>query len=118
MDNPSKIVREEKILIFFSPRQTTQFEGRSAAAGDWIIAEPHKAVYAGQKLTWKAVGNCQTLELDLPNVFPEPRRIKVTGNTVSATLTADAPEGVYAYEAYCNDQLAVGGSSPVLILDP
>lgn len=106
-----------KILIYFLPRTTPQFEGH-AAPGDWIIAEPRKAVGRGQTITWKAVGNCRKLEVDLPAVFPDPRQIIADGSEVSATVSADAPPGPYLYEAYCDGQLALGGSSPILIIDP
>jgi hypothetical protein len=118
MEQSSRSLREDKIIIYFSSRPTPQFKGHAAAPGDWIIADPRKVVYPGQTITWTAVGDCRKLELDLPDIFPEPRQIIVNGNTVSATLSADAAAGPYFYEAYCNDQLALGGSSPVLIIDP
>ena len=109
--------QEVRILIYFSPRPTPQFEGRDAP-GDWIIAEPRQALSLGQTVTWKAVGTCKTLELDLPEkVFAGSNQIKGV-NTVSATVLAEGPSGPYLYEAYCNGQLALGGSSPVLIIDP
>jgi len=117
MQQSSRSLREDKILIYFAPRPTPQFKGHGAP-GDWIVADPRKVVYPGQTITWTAVGNCQKLELDLPNVFPEPRQIIVNGNTASATLPNDAAAGPYSYEVYCNDQLALGGSSPVIIIDP
>lgn len=117
MEKNIKLLREDKILIYFSPRHTQVFKGHDQP-GDWIVADPKKVVYPGQKLTWTAVGNCQKLELDLPNVFVQPLQIVVNGNTASATLRDDAPPGPYAYEAYCNGQLALGGSSPILIIDP
>ncbi len=106
-----------RILIYFSPRPTPQFKGH-APPGDWIISEPRKALSPGQRVTWKAVGDCRKLELNLPNIFAEPRQIIVEGNAVSATVCADAAAGPYLYEAYCNGQLAIGGSSPILIIDP
>lgn len=115
--NGARMLREDKVLIYFSPRSTPPFKGHEPP-GDWIIADPRKVVYPGQTITWTAVGNCHKLELDLPKIFPEPRQIIVNGNTVSATLSEDAAAGPYFYEAYCNDQLALGGSSPVLIIDP
>ena len=116
MEENVRMLREDKVLIYFSPRGTPQFKGHDMP-GDWIVADPRKVVYPGQTVTWMAVGNCHKLELDLPDVFEEPRQIVVNGNTVSATLSADAAAGPYQYEAYCNDQLAVGGSSPVIIID-
>jgi hypothetical protein len=64
------------------------------------------------------VGNCRKLELNLPNVFADPTQVVVSGNTASARLRDDAAAGPYQYEAYCNDQLALGGSSPIIIIDP
>jgi len=40
------------------------------------------------------------------------------GNTASAMLRGDAAPGLVLYDVYCNDQLATGGSSPGLIIDP
>ena len=117
MEQSSRSLREDKILIYFSPRPTPQFKGH-AAPGDWIVADPRTVVYPCQTITWTAVGDCRKLELDLPDIFPEPRQIIVNGNTASATLSDDATAGPYLYEAYCIDQLALGGSSPVLIIDP
>jgi hypothetical protein len=109
--------REEKVFIYFSPRGTPATKGR-AAAGDWIVAEPRKPVSPGQIVTWQAIGDCQKLELTLPDVFEEPRQIVVNGNTAYATVTEDAAPGLFLYEAYCNDQLALGGSAPGVIIDP
>jgi hypothetical protein len=110
-------IQGAKILIYFLPRPTPQFKGHPAP-GDWIIAEPRKAVSRGQTITWKAVGQCRKLELDLPAVFPEPRQLIVDGTEVSATVSDDASPGPYLYEAYVDGQLALGGSSPILIIDP
>ena len=110
-------IPEVKILIYFSPRQTAQFEGHPAP-GDWIVAQPRQALSLGQTVTWKAVGNCQQLELDLPDIFDGDRQIKTSNCSVAATVRANAPSGPYAYEAYVNGQLALGGSSPILIIDP
>jgi hypothetical protein len=57
------------------------------------------------------------LELDLPDVFDEPRQIIVDGDTAYATVSDDAAPGLFLYEAYCNDQLATGGSAPGVIID-
>lgn len=106
--------REEKVFIYFSPRGTPASKGH-AAAGDWIVAEPRKPVSPGQTVTWQVVGNCQTLELDLPDVFNEP--IMAGPETVYATVRAQAESGLYLYEAYVDGQLAIGGSSPGVIID-
>jgi len=42
----------------------------------------------------------------------------VEGDTATATLRGDAPPGLVLYDVYCNDQLATGGSSPGIIIDP
>jgi len=113
---PSRAYREEKVFIYFSARGTAKFAGHSLP-GDWIVAEPLKPVSPGQEVTWYAVAGCHKLELDLPDIFEEPRQIKVDGNTATATVRADAPPGLFLYEAYCNDQMAIGGSSPGVIVD-
>lgn len=119
MDNNTvRSLREDRIVIYFQPRGTRAFDGHSTPPGDWIVADPKKVAYPGQTLTWKAVGGCQKLELDLPNVFCPPLQVVVNGDTASATLNQDAPAGPFAYEVYCNDQLAIGGSSPIIIIDP
>ncbi len=109
--------REEKIFIVFSPRATQRTLKLGADIGDWIVTEPKKPVYRGQTVEWQAVGPCKKLELDLPGVFEPPLR-KVGTDTVEATVRRDAPKGYYEYEAYCNGQLAIGGSSPGVIVDP
>jgi plastocyanin len=117
MQKNIRALREDKILIYFSPRSVERLKGHGVP-GDWIIADPKKVVYPGQTITWTAVGRCTKIEVDLPNVFPAPHQKIVQGDTVSATLDDVAPAGAYVYEVYCNDQLALGGSSPVLIIDP
>ena len=109
--------RDEKVFIYFSPRGTAKFSGR-AVAGDWVVAEPRKPVSMGQEVTWQALGDCRKLELDLPDIFEEPRQIVIEGNSASARLKDDVVPGLYLYEAYCNGQLATGGSAPGLIVDP
>jgi hypothetical protein len=108
--------REEKVFIYFSPRGTPASKGHDPA-GDWVVAEPRKPVSPGQTVTWQAVGNCRKLELDLPDVFDEPRQIIVDGDTAYSTVSEDAEAGLFLYEAYCNDQLATGGSAPGVIID-
>jgi hypothetical protein len=109
--------RDEKIFIYFSPRGTDKFAGHSVP-GDWIVAEPRKPVSRGQEVIWQALGDCNKLELDLPDIFEPPLQIVVDGNAASATLKTDIDSGLYFYEAYCNGQLATGGSSPGVIVDP
>lgn len=109
--------RQEKVFIYFSPRGTPASKGHSAA-GDWIVAEPRKPVSPGQTVTWQVVGNSRTLELDLPNVFEEPRQIRVEGDTAYSVVSQRAAPGLYLYEAYVDGQLATGGSSPGVIIDP
>jgi hypothetical protein len=109
--------REEKVFIYFSPRGTPSAKGH-AAAGDWIVAEPRKPVSPGQTVTWQVVGNSHRLELDLPEVFDQPRQIVVDGSTAYSIVSAQAAPGLYLYEAYVDGQLAIGGSSPGVIIDP
>ena len=116
MSEPKKVPqervwRDEKIFIYFEPRGTNKFAGHSVA-GDWVVAEPRKPVSAGQEFTWQAVGDCRKIELDLPDIFEEPRQIVINGNTASANLKPNIAPGLYLYEAYCNGQRATGGSSP------
>src|SRR5437667_7692745 len=109
--------RDEKVFIYFSPRGTARFAGHPIP-GDWVVAEPRKPVSPGQEVTWQALGDCRKLELNLPDIFEEPRQIVVEGDVASAILKSDITPGLYFYDAYCNDQLATGGSSPGLIIDP
>jgi hypothetical protein len=113
----AKTLRDEKVFIYFSPRGTAKFSGHSAP-GDWVVADARKPVSPGQEIVWQAVGSCHKLELNLPNVFEEPRQIVVEGNTASAIVRGDAAPGLVLYDLYCNDQLATGGSSPGIIIDP
>jgi hypothetical protein len=114
---PSRQHREEKVFIYFSPRGTPASKGHSAA-GDWIVAEPRKPVSPGQTVTWQVVGNSRKLELDLPEVFDGPRQIAVEGGTAFSVVSDHAAPGLYLYEAYVDGQLAIGGSSPGVIIDP
>jgi hypothetical protein len=75
-------------------------------------------VSPGQEVTWQVAGNCRKLELNLPEVFEEPRQIIVDGDTATATVRADAAPGLVLYDVYCDGQLAIGGSSPGVIIDP
>src|SRR6266568_4236067 len=86
---PAKTWRDEKVFIYFSLRGTAKFAGHSAP-GDWVVAEPRKPVSPGQEVTWQALGSCRKLELNLPDVFEEPRQIVVEGDTATATLRGDA----------------------------
>lgn len=112
----TKAWRDEKVFIYFSPRGTAKFEGHDVA-GDWVVAEPRKPVSPGQEITWQVVGGANKLELNLPDIFEEPLRA-VDGDTVSASVKIDVAPGLYLYEAYVNGQLATGGSSPGVIVDP
>jgi hypothetical protein len=113
----AKTWRDEKVFIYFSPRGTAKFSGHSIP-GDWVVAEARKPVSPGQEVTWQVAGNCRKLELNLPDVFEEPRQIIVDGNTATATVRGDAAPGLVLYDVYCNGELATGGSSPGIIIDP
>jgi hypothetical protein len=107
--------RDEKIFIYFSPRGTAKFAGHSAP-GDWVVAEGRKPVTPGQKIAWQVVGNCEKLELNLPAEAFEG--LEVQGKTASATVKDFAAPGLVLYDVYCDGQLATGGSSPGIIIDP
>lgn len=107
--------RDEKIHIYFSPRESRLLRG-GATAGDWIVAEPRKIVSAGQDVIWQAVGPCEKLELILPSdVFDSQNQLSPC--KVSAQVKEEASAGLHLYEAYVNGTLATGGSSPGLIID-
>jgi hypothetical protein len=106
--------RDEKVFIYFSPRGTARFSGHPAP-GDWVVADGRKPVSPGQEIIWQVVGACQKLELNLPGVFED---LVVNGNTASATVRGDAAQGLVLYDVYVDGQLATGGSSPGVIIDP
>ena len=106
--------RDEKVFIYFSPRGTAKFNGR-ATPGDWVVADGRKPVSPGQEITWQVVGGCDKLELNLPGVFED---LVVDGDTATATVRGNAAPGLVLYDVYVNDQLATGGSSPGVIIDP
>ena len=110
----AKTLRDEKVFIYFSPRGTNKFAGRPTP-GDWVVAEGRKPVSPGQEITWQVVGGCNKLQLDLPGVFED---LVVDGDTATATIRGDAAPGLVLYDVYVNDQLATGGSSPGVIIDP
>ncbi|HEV2696655.1 MAG TPA: hypothetical protein VGU90_01595 [Terriglobales bacterium] len=107
-----EIAREEKIFICFFARQS---QGPNTP-GDWVVADPLKPVSYGQEVNWQTVGRCNDLRLDLPHDVFEG--LSVNGNTATAFVKMAAPPGVHFYEAYVDGQLAIGGSSPGVIIDP
>jgi len=107
--------RDEKVFIYFSPRGTARLDGHSIP-GDWVVAEGRKPATPGQKIVWQVVGNCNKLELKLP---PEAfEGLQVHGKTASASVKNLATPGLVLYDVYCDGQLATGGSSPGIIIDP
>jgi hypothetical protein len=112
----AKSWRDEKVFIYFSPRGTQTFAGHSAP-GDWVVAEARKPVTPGQEVTWQVVGGAHNLELNLPDVFEETRVVG-KGGIASAAVRGDAAPGLHLYDAYVDGQLATGGSSPGIIIDP
>jgi hypothetical protein len=110
----AKGLRDEKVFIYFSPRGTAKFAGRSAP-GDWVVAEGRKPVSPGQEVIWQVVGGCRKLELNLPGEFED---LVVNGDNASATIRGDAAPGLVLYDVYVDGQLATGGSSPGVIIDP
>lgn len=116
MDNSqSRAVREEKVFLVFVPHQTNLPALSEKQVGDWIVEPGRKPAYPGQTVTWQTVPEAE-LELFLPDVF-ESLTTSARG-VASARVKSDAPSGLYAYEAYCDGQLATGGSSPSVIIDP
>ncbi len=107
-----EVAREEKIFICFFARQS---QGENTP-GDWIVTDPLKPVSPGQEVSWQAVGRCHDLKLDLPNDIFEG--LSTAGNTANAFVKQAAPPGLHFYEAYVDGQLAIGGSSPGVIIDP
>jgi hypothetical protein len=106
-----EIAREEKIFIYFLPRNSS-----GNKYGDWKITPALKAVSVGHEVTWQALGRCDELRLELPaDTFTNQVS---NGNTVTATVKADAQPGLHFYEAFVDKQLAIGGSSPGVIIDP
>jgi hypothetical protein len=106
--------RDEKVFIYFSPRGTARFSGHPTP-GDWIVADGRKPVSPGQEIVWQVVGTPHKLQLDLPAAFED---LVVQGNTASATVKGDAVPGLVLYDVYVDGQLAIGGSSPGVIIDP
>lgn len=107
-----EIAREEKIFICFFPRQSQA----PNTPGDWVVTDPLKPVSYGQEVSWLAVGKCDDLRLYLPDDVFEGLSLK--GNTATAFVKEAAPPGLHFYEAYVDGQLAIGGSSPGVIIDP
>lgn len=110
----AKTLRDEKVFIYFSPRGTDKFAGRPVP-GDWVVADGRKPVSPGQEVFWQVVGGCRKLELNLPAEFKD---LVVNGDSASAIVRGDAMPGLVLYDVYVNDQLATGGSSPGVIIDP
>lgn len=107
--------REEKVFLIFVPHGEGLRSPTGEPAGDWIVHPGLKPASPGQTITWKTIPDAK-LELLLPDVF-DPTRVTREGEA-SATVRDDASNGLYRYEAYCNGQLATGGSPPAVIIDP
>src|SRR5258708_33850122 len=96
--------REEKVFIYFAPRGTAKFAGHPVP-GDWVVPEPRKPVSPGQEVTWQALGGCRKLELDLPEIFEEPRQIVVEGDLASAVRRSDSGPVLSAYTPASNGRV-------------
>ena len=105
------MTREEKIFIFPSSKVPGH-----ANPGMWIVASPLKPVSRGQRIVWEVVGEIAKLKLQLPDIFEPVQRLN--DHIASARIKHDADSGMFFYDAYVNGQLAVGGSSPGVIIDP
>lgn len=111
----SRAVREDKVFLVFVPHQANLPALSGKLVGDWVVEPGRKPVYTGQTVVWQTVPEAD-LQLFLPNVF---ENLSSSGRgEASARIKNDAPSGLYLYEAYCNGQLATGGSSPSVIIDP
>lgn len=107
-----EIGREEKIFIFSSTDVPDH-----ATPGKWMVASPLKPVMPGQTVVWQVVSKgTRRLELKLSDVFEEPRKVNET--TFSARVRDGAQAGLHFYEARVDGQVAIGGSSPGIIIDP
>jgi hypothetical protein len=107
--------RDEKVFIVFHAHRVELKALAGRKIGDWVVTPGDKPISRSQTVTWQAVPDAE-LEVFLPDVF-EPHHLKAKGQ-VSATVRDNAPIGYYEYEVYCNGQLAVAGSPPVIIVDP
>jgi hypothetical protein len=110
--DPKRPWRDEKIIIAFRPRLTPL---EKTGVGDWLVLPGIKLLNPGQTVTWKSVPDAN-IELFLPDVFTQTH-VKGRG-VVKATVKDKPPSAFYFYEAYCDGQLATGGSSPGVIIDP
>jgi hypothetical protein len=108
--------REEKVFLVFVPHTSGLRALRDKPVGDWRVEPALKPAYRGQTITWKTVPDAE-LELFLPDVF-ETDHVKATGKVSVRVKKDGVASGLYLYEAYCNGQLATGGSSPGMIIDP
>ncbi len=107
--------RDEKVIIAFKAHALQLRSLVDKDVGEWVVVPPYKVVSPGQTVTWKSVPSAD-MELFLPDVF-EPEHVKGNGE-VSARVKDKAPNGFVLYEAFCDGQLATGGSSPGMIVDP
>ena len=107
--------REEKVFIAFHEHGARLQALLGRKVGDWVVTPKDKPVSRGQTVRWQTVPEAD-LELFLPEVF-EPSHVKGKGQATAA-VRPDATPGYYLYEAYCDGELATGGSSPGMIVDP
>ena len=117
MDNnvANRAWRDEKVIIVFRPRLSQLIKLDKKDVGDWVVLPANKLISPGKTITWKSVPDAD-IELFLPDVFTQTH---VTGRgEVKATVKGKTPSAFYPYEAFCNGQLATGGSSPGVIIDP
>ena len=117
MQSPqSREWRQEKVFIVLHKHGVPMKAPRGKEFGDWVVTPGDKPISIGQTVTWQTIPEAK-LELFLPDVF-EPNHIVDDKGKASATLR-DGGQGKYhPYEAYCNDQLAIAGSPPSIIVDP
>lgn len=111
----SRAVREEKVFLVFIPHEANLPALNGKKVGDWVVEPGSKPAYPGQTITWKTVPDAE-LQLFLPEVFEKVQQSE--RGEASARVKNDVKSGLYMYEAYCDGQLATGGSSPKVIIDP
>ena len=104
-----------EVKIIFHPRQSGLKGPGGKPAGDWVVTPKDVPAHWRDEITWRTIPDAQ-LVLSLPtSIFAVSGAL---GNTTATAPLKNGTGSAYAhYEAWCDGQLATGGSSPGVIVD-
>ena len=107
-----------EVKIIFHPRASArQLKAlRRKPVGDWVVTPRDAQMYWRDTVTWRSIPPTAQIEVYLPTDVFQEAYVSGTGSVTARLI--DGSGSVYRnYEAYCDGQLATGGSSPGVIVD-